>query len=92
MNRVKWKGPYVSNKLLKKFIKKQNDTNSLYSFELNTKSRSSTITPLFIGGIINVHNGKNFTKVLITEDMVGKKLGEFSPTRKKFSFKKKKLK
>ena len=92
MNRSKWKGPYVSNKLLKEYLKKQNNTKSLYNFELNTDQRSSTITPSFVGFTLNVHNGKSFSKILITEDMIGKKLGEFSPTRKKFSFKKKKLK
>ena len=60
--------------------------------EIFTYSRSSTILPYFVGQIINVHNGKSFSKIKVTENMIGKKLGEFSPTRKKFSFKQKKLK
>lgn len=88
MSRVKWKGPFISNKLLfeckkAKFLKKH---------EIYTKSRSSTIIPFLVNLTINVHNGKNFSKIKITEQMIGHKLGEFSPTRKKFSFKRKKLK
>lgn len=48
---------------------------------LKTWSRSSTITPDFVGHTIAIHNGKNFVPVYITENMVGHKLGEFSPTR-----------
>ena len=89
MSRAKWKGPYVSNNLLSDCsnIKTKN-----YVEEIFTKSRSSTVVPYFVGRIVNVHNGKNFSKIKITEKMIGKKLGEFAPTRKKFTFKKKKLK
>jgi len=86
MSRAKWKGPYVSNEL---FMSCKNDTNKK---EIFTMSRSSTILPSFVGITLNIHNGKNFSKVKITENMIGKKLGEFSPTRKNFSFKKKKKK
>ncbi|RME69778.1 MAG: 30S ribosomal protein S19 [Verrucomicrobia bacterium] len=48
---------------------------------ITTWSRRSTITPEFVGLTINVHNGKNFVSVFITENMVGHKLGEFAPTR-----------
>ena len=48
---------------------------------INTWSRRSTITPDFIGLNLNVHNGKTFVPVYVTENMVGHKLGEFSPTR-----------
>ena len=84
MSRAKWKNPYVSKLLL----------NNLENFNKNifTKSRSSTIIPCFIGSNINVYNGKIFISIKITENMIGRKLGEFSPTRKKFSFKKKKVK
>ena len=79
MSRAKWKGPYVDGSL----IKIKHDAN------IYTTSRDSTIVPGLIGKTFNVHNGKNFLKIKITENMIGKKLGEFSPTRKRFSFKKK---
>ena len=90
MSRAKWKSPYVEKSLLIKFFDKKNITQ--YKPEISTNSRSSTIIPGFIGHFFNVHNGKTFSKIQITENMIGRKLGEFSPTRKKFSFKKKKLK
>jgi small subunit ribosomal protein S19 len=88
MSRAKWKGPFVPNELLDKLV-------SISSFdknEITTDFRKSTIVPQFIGLTFNIHNGKTFSKVKITEEMVGRKLGEFSPTRKRFSFKKKKSK
>lgn len=87
MSRAKWKGPYVDNKLLTK-INKNDD----YSTELFTTSRSSVIIPSFVGRTLNIHNGKVFLKIKVDEKMLGKKLGEFVPTRKNFSFKKKKSK
>lgn len=81
MSRAKWKSPYIKKHLLK--------TVSKNKINIYTTSRSSTIVPNFIGATFYIHNGKNFLKVKITENMIGKKLGEFSPTRKKFSFKKK---
>lgn len=90
MSRAKWKGPYVYNKLIKDI--KKNKKNSKYNKETYTFSRSSTVLPNFIGSVLNVHNGKTFSKIKIVEGMIGRKLGEFSPTRKRFSFKKKKLK
>jgi ribosomal protein S19 len=89
MSRAKWKGPYVSNTLILT-VKKNKLIN--YEKEIYTNSRNSTIIPIFVGCIFNVHNGKQFIKFKITENMIGKKLGDFSPTRKKFSFKKKKIK
>lgn len=87
MSRAKWKGPYVDSKLLTT-INQNND----YSTELFTTSRSSVIIPSFVGRTFNIHNGKVFLKIKVDERMLGKKLGEFVPTRKKFSFKKKKSK
>ena len=87
MSRAKWKNPYVSKVLLDTFNTSKKNIKNIF-----TKSRSSTIIPYFVGHNINVHNGKIFTTVKVTEKMVGKKLGEFSPTRKKFTFKKKKIK
>jgi ribosomal protein S19 len=84
MSRAKWKGPFVPNKLLQECKITKN--------EIYTNFRKSTIVPQFVGLTMNVHNGKGFSKLKITEAMIGHKLGEFSPTRKRFSFKKKKIK
>ena len=88
MSRAKWKGPYVKKTLLKNFLVNISENN--YQSEIIIFNRSSTIIPQFIGNYFKIHNGKTFSKIQITENMVGKKFGEFSPTRKKFSFKKKK--
>ena len=87
MSRAKWKGPFISNNLLLKCKKAK----SLNKYEIHTKQRSSTITPFLVDLVVNVYNGKKFSKIKITEAMIGYKLGEFAPTRKKFSFKKKKV-
>ena len=72
------KGPFVDYKLIEK-IDKMNQTNQKKI--LKTWSRCSTITPEFVGHTIAVHNGNKMIPVYITENMVGHKLGEFSPTR-----------
>ncbi len=72
------KGPYINEKLLKK-IRALNEANQKKL--IKTWSRSSTISPEFVGHTIAIHNGKQFIPVLITEYMVGHKLGEFAPTR-----------
>ena len=72
------KGPYVEESLVLK-ISKLNERNEKRVFK--TWSRASTITPEFVGHTIAVHNGNKFIPVYITENMVGHKLGEFSPTR-----------
>jgi ribosomal protein S19 len=82
MSRSKWKGPFVNNTLLNKVKLTENKK------EIQTKSRGSTVLPSFVGRCFKIHNGKIFHKVLITEKMIGHKLGEFSPTRKQFSYKK----
>lgn len=71
------KGPYIEQSLLKKIEAMQNNEKKI----IKTWSRRSTITPDFIGFTLAVHNGKKFIPVFITENMVGHKLGEFSPTR-----------
>ncbi|MCP4648936.1 MAG: 30S ribosomal protein S19 [PVC group bacterium] len=78
MSRSIKKGPYVDPKLLKKFDKivRTNDRKPI-----KTWSRRSTIVPEFVGYTFSVHNGKSFLPVFVTENMVGHKLGEFSPTR-----------
>ena len=73
------KGPYVFERLLNK-VKVLNETGK--KEVIKTCSRRSTIYPDFIGHTFAVHNGKEFIPVYVTEDMVGHKLGEFSPTRK----------
>ncbi len=88
MSRAKWKGPFIPNSLLLECKKAK----SLNKYEIYTKSRSSTIIPFLVDLTINIYNGKSFSKIKITETMIGHKLGEFAPTRKKFSFKKKKSK
>ncbi|NLE29359.1 MAG: 30S ribosomal protein S19 [Phycisphaerae bacterium] len=78
MSRSLKKGPYVDEKLFQK-IEKLNDSHE--KRVIKTWSRRCTIIPEFIGHTFEVHNGKMFHKVFVTEDMVGHKLGEFSPTR-----------
>ena len=72
------KGPFVHFKLAEK-INKLNSNNQKKI--IKTWSRASTITPDFVGHTIAVHNGNKFIPVYVTENMVGHKLGEFSPTR-----------
>ena len=72
------KGPYVHNSLLKK-IEANLDSNK--KSVIKTWSRSSMIIPDFVGQTIAVYNGRQFVPVYINENMVGHKLGEFSPTR-----------
>lgn len=78
MGRSLKKGPYVNERLLGK-VEKQQRTGSREP--LKTWARDCTIVPDFIGHTFMVHNGKNFVKLFVTEDMVGHKLGEFAPTR-----------
>lgn len=79
MSRSKWKGPYFSYKTL-------NNSNQ----QKKILNRNSEIVPKFVGLTFQVYNGKNFTDVTVTSDMVNHKFGEFVFTRGKFSFKKKK--
>lgn len=72
------KGPFISIKLLKK-IRGLNTSSK--KVVLKTWSRASTISPEFVGHTFAVHNGSKFIPVYVTENMVGHKLGEFSPTR-----------
>ena len=72
------KGPYVFHKLLGKLAKAKESNKKTV---IKTWSRASMIIPDMVGQTIAVHNGKTFIPVFITENMVGHKLGEFSPTR-----------
>ena len=78
MTRSVWKGPFVDSHLLKKA---KASTVSSRNNVIKTWSRRSTILPEFVGLSFSVHNGKRFIPVNVSEDMVGHKLGEFSPTR-----------
>ncbi|MCB4792630.1 MAG: 30S ribosomal protein S19 [Elusimicrobia bacterium] len=78
MSRSTKKGPYVDEKLLKK-IQKLNETGE--KKVIKTWARASMITPDFVGHTLAIHNGKKFLPIYMTEQMVGHRLGEFSPTR-----------
>ena len=78
MGRSLWKGPFVDGHLMDKVVAMNDQSNRKV---IRTWSRRSTIIPDFIGHTIAVHNGKKFIPVYVTENMVGHKLGEFSPTR-----------
>ena len=78
MSRSVWKGPFVDPSLIKKVDKQK--TKGI-STPIKTWSRKSTIIPEFIGISFLIHNGKKFIPIKISEEMVGHKLGEFSPTR-----------
>jgi small subunit ribosomal protein S19 len=78
MSRSAKKGPFVAEKLYRK-VAMLNERRAKQP--LRTWSRACTIIPEFVGHKFEVHNGNKFIPVLVTEDMVGHKLGEFSPTR-----------
>lgn len=79
MSRSLKKGPFVADHLWKK-VEKANQENS--NKPIKTWSRASTIFPEMVGLTFEVHNGKTFLPVKVSEEMVGHKLGEFAPTRK----------
>ena len=78
MSRSVWKGPFVDPSLLKKVEKLKTKANPA---PIKTWSRKSTIIPEFVGISFLIYNGKKFIPIKISEEMVGHKLGEFSPTR-----------
>ncbi|KKS44422.1 30S ribosomal protein S19 [Candidatus Nomurabacteria bacterium RIFCSPLOWO2_02_FULL_42_17] len=78
MTRKMSKGPYVDARVLKKIAGKD----PLKSGAIKTWSRACQIAPEMVGFTFGVHNGRDFLEVLVSEDMVGHRLGEFSPTRK----------
>ena len=81
MARSVWKGPFVDSYLLKKAeVARESGRNDV----IKTWSRRSTILPQFVGLTFGVYNGQKFVPVLVTENMVGQKFGEFSPTRTYF--------
>lgn len=78
MTRSVWKGPFIDGSLIKK-VQKVMDSGKKEI--IKTWSRRSTIIPLFVGFTFGVHNGKSHVPVVVTEEMIGRKLGEFAPTR-----------
>ncbi len=80
MTRSLKKGPFVDERLLKKIEGKKPDEVGL----VKTWARSSQISPEMVGFSFGVHNGKDHIEVIVSEDMVGHRLGEFSPTKKFF--------
>ncbi len=78
MSRSLKKGPFVDPKLVKKISALGSEDRTI----VKTWARASTVAPEFVGRTIAVHNGKVHVPVFVTENMVGHKLGEFSPTRK----------
>ena len=78
MGRSGKKGPYVDLNLLKKVMAQKESGDRM---PIKTWARRCTIVPEFVGHTFEVHNGKIYPKVFVVEDMVGHKLGEFSPTR-----------
>ena len=78
MSRSVWKGPFVEESLIKKVENQKNESNKK---PIKTWSRKSTIIPEFVGHSFLIYNGKKFIPIKISEEMVGHKLGEFSPTR-----------
>jgi len=84
MNRVKWKGPFANNNLLKKI----KNSNLVKVSGIKVATRNSLILPTFIGLSLQVYNGKTFITIKVSKEMVGHKLGEFVPTRKQFFHKK----
>lgn len=78
MARSSKKGPYIDEKLLKKVSNRKPGDKAV----IKTWARASQISPEMVGYTFGVHNGKEHISVFVTEDMVGHRLGEFSPTRK----------
>jgi small subunit ribosomal protein S19 len=78
MARSVWKGPFVDRYLLKKV---EDARASGKNTVIKTWSRRSTILPQFVGLTFGVHNGRKFIPVLVSDQMIGHKLGEFAPTR-----------
>ena len=76
MSRSLKKGPYIDEKLLKKILDPKNKGKAI-----KTWARASSISPEFVGATLSVHNGKTHVSVLITESMIGHRVGEFVTTR-----------
>lgn len=86
MNRPEWKGPYICENKINQIKNLKKTYNAL------VVPRDTKIFPRFLGLSVKVHNGKKYTEITVIEEMLGHRFGEFSSTRGKFSFKKKKSK
>jgi small subunit ribosomal protein S19 len=91
MSRSEWKGPFINLQELKVSDVRQTAKQSTNN-KIITISRDSEVVPAFIGFTFNVHNGKSYNEITVNSDMVKHKFGEFSFTRSKYIFKKKKQK
>lgn len=78
LSRSVWKGPHIVPLPIKEAMKK--------GTPIRTNARSATVLPQFVGLKFQVHNGKEYISFEVVDDMVGRKLGEFAPTRKRFSY------
>lgn len=76
--RSAWKGPNIVPLPIKEAMNK--------GVPIRTNARAATILPQFVGLKFEIHNGKDYVPIEISEDMIGRKLGEFAPTRKRFSY------
>ena len=83
MGRPVWKGPYFSLSLYQSIMQ---DMNSGARRGVITYSRNSTIIPAFVGAKLFIHDGKSFVPLIVKEEMVGKHVGDFAPTKKAFSY------
>ena len=87
MSRSIWKGPFIDGYLLKKIKNddslEKNSNKTLNKKPIKTWSRRSMIIPELVGLNFHIYNGKGFIRLLVTEDMIGHKFGEFASTRKK---------
>ena len=92
MSRSKWKNPFVHRSVRKKVkrIKEMQSTSNSKRFRIKTMSRASQITKDFVNLSFMVHDGRDFRPIIVTDDMVGHKFGEFVYTRQRYSYKKKK--
>lgn len=78
MGRSSKKGPYIDEKLMQKVQKQKSENNHA---SIKTWARNSQIAPEFVGHKFAIHNGRKFIELLVSETMIGHRLGEFSPTR-----------
>ena len=90
MARSVWKGPFIDEPLFKKVLKLDKETNRKRSPKLATWSRRSVILPQFLEKTVHVHNGSKMVPLVVSEEMIGYKFGEFISTRKVVMFKNKK--
>ena len=89
MARSVWKGPFIDEPLFKKVLKLDKETSRKRSPKLATWSRRSVILPQFLEKTVHVHNGSKMVPLVVSEEMIGYKFGEFIPTRTRAVFKKK---